>query len=358
MDKLNIRSYGKFGSTHSWSHCTRSILYELYRLGHNLHINSTDGYAFANNEMEKFFNKTISNADIDFCYTLPINFNKWFDPSSRLKLSIFNWESSILPPGWVQNQKYVDFILPSSNSVKNLFLDSGWQEDKIKVVPLGVDWDHFKDAEPLKISGLNSFKFLNVSIPHFRKNINLVVTAYYDAFSSNDDVSLVLKTDLSKPKNYFECYVPDVIKDCQKKFFGKKLPKLHIIIDKYKDMAPLYKMSDCLVSASSFEGFGLPMLESIAAGCQVIAPRCSGQTDFLDDNNAFLLDVKKIPADKKYQYWKDIPGAHTFMPNVCDISQKMIDVFSGKKKYYNQDLKSYFSWQNSANKIVEIYENI
>ncbi len=357
MKKLNIRSYGKFGSSHSWSYTTRSLAYELYKMGHSLSIQSTDGYLYAQNDLSQFYNKPINPIDIDFCYTLPVNFKSWFNKDSRLKLGIFNWESSLMPKEWISAQNDVDFILPSSDSVRQVFLDSGWDNNKVITLPLGVDWNHFGSAEPINISGSNSFKFLNVSIPHYRKNIDIVVNAYYDAFSHNDDVSLFIKTDLSKPNYYFECYVPDLIKESQKKFFGKRLPKIHIIIEKYKDMAPLYKASDCLVSASSFEGFGLPMLESLAAGCQVIAPRCSGQMDFLNDDNSFLINCKKVKAEKKYQYWKEIPEAYTYLPKSDEISEKMLDVYSGKRKKSDENLKSKFSWENSANKIMSIYEN-
>jgi len=358
MRKLKIRSYGMFGATHSWSYTVRSIMYEFYKMGHDLYINSTDGYNFAPKELSSFYNKDTDSADIDICYTLPRNFKKWFNPNSKLKLGIFNWESTSMPPEWRNFVDDADIILPSSSCVRDIFIENGWPESKLITVPLGVDWSKFDSANPMEISGLNNFVFLNVSIPHHRKNIDLILDAYYSVFSQQDDVSLIIKSSFDRPRNKFECDLSQVISSVSKKHPGKALPKVHLVIDKLNNIESLYKRADCLVSASSFEGFGLPMLEGFAAGLQVIAPRCSGQLDFLTDENSFLVDVQKIKAGEKYQYWRADESSYTYLPAKLSLMQKMKDVYLGDRKNININIKENFSWENSANKIINIYENI
>ena len=358
MRKLKIRAHGMFGATHSWSYTVRSLMYEFYKMGHDLYISSTDGYGFAPKEMSHFFDRDTDQADIDLCYTLPRNFKQWFNKNSKLKLGIFNWESTSLPKEWISSINDVDFILPSSSCVKDIFIQNGWPESKLITLPLGVDWDSFESASPMEIFGLNKFVFLNISIPHYRKNIDLVLDAYYSAFSSRDDVSLVIKSSFDKPKNKFECDLSQLINSVAKNHNEKSLPKVHLVIDKLNNIESLYKRADCLVSASSFEGFGLPMLEGFAAGLQVIAPRCSGQLDFLTDENSFLVDVQKIKAGEKYQYWRADESSYTYLPSKSSLIENMKSVYSGKKKNINFRLKEEFSWKNSANKIINIYENL
>lgn len=354
---LKIRAHGMFGATHSWSYTVRSILFEFYKMGHELYITSTDGYNFAQKEMSKSFDRDIDNADIDICYTLPRNFQQWFNKTSKVKIAIFNWESTALPPDWLKYLDHVDYVIPSSAAVHDVFIKSGWPAEKIITVPLGVDWEHFGSSSPMDIPGLNSFKFLNISIPHYRKNIDIVLDSYYSAFTTNDDVSLLIKSSFDKPKNKFECDLSEIIKVVQGRHKDKRLPKVHILIEKFKDMAPLYKAANCLVSASSFEGFGLPMLEAFAADLQVIAPRASGQLDFLNDDNSFMVGVDKISAGEKYQYWKPDNSASTFLPKKSDIIESMREVYSGKTKSFDKKLIDEFSWKNSANKIINIYDN-
>ena len=346
-----------FGATHSWSNTVRSICFELYKMGHDLYITSTDGYSLAPKEMSHFYGKDTDNADIDFCYTLPKNFKRWFSPSSKLKLAIFNWESTVIPPEWVEFLSNADYILPSSHSVRQIFIENKWPKEKLIVLPLGVDWNNFRNAGPMDIGGLNSFRFLNISIPHHRKNLDILFDAYYSEFKQDDNVSLIIKSSFDKPKNRFECDLSNVISVAQKKHGGKILPKVHIIAERLMDIAPLYKSANCLVSASSFEGFGLPMLEALAAGIQVIAPRASGQLDFLNDNNAFLIDTSKIRAGEKYQYWRPNNDSFTFLPKTGDLATNMRAVFSGGKKDPSNLLEDKFSWENSAKGILKIYEN-
>jgi hypothetical protein len=90
----------------------------------------------------------------------------------------------------------------------------------------------------------------------------------------------------------------------------------------------------------------------------VIAPRASGQLDFLTDENSFLVGVDKIKAGDKYQYWRPDEKSTTFYPRVDELAQSMKDVYSGKRKDYDSSLKDNFSWKNSANKIINIYENL
>ena len=356
MKKLKIRAHGMFGATHSWSHTVRSILFEFYKMGHELFITSTDGYGFAQKEMSGCFGREVDNADIDICYTLPKNFKQWFNPTSKLKLAIFNWESTGVPTEWLSFLKDVDYVLPSSTAVRDIFISNGWPAEKLVTIPLGVDWGLFSNAEPLKIDGLNSFKFLNISIPHNRKNLDILFDAYYSEFKSTDDVSLIVKSSFDVPKNKFECNLSEIILNAQKKHNKRLSPKVHILTERFKHIAPLYKASDCLVSASSFEGFGLPMLEAFAAKIQVIAPRVSGQLDFLNEENSFLISVDKIKAGEKYQYWKPRDDSYTFLPRVDELASSMRSVFSGNKKEYDKSLVDKFSWENSAKSIINIFE--
>ena len=358
MKPLKIRAHGMFGATHSWSYTVRSLIMEFHKMGHDIYVTSTDGYSFVPKELSPYFNRDTDQADIDLCYTLPRNFQQWFNQKSKLKIAIFNWESTSLPLEWNECLKHVDFILPSSEAVRDIFIQNGWDQKKLVTLPLGVDWEQFSAAAPMEISGLNKFRFLNISIPHYRKNIDLIFDAYYSSFSANDDVSLIIKSSLSHPKNKFECDLNEIVKLMQSKHAKKMLPKVHLVIDKLQDIAPLYKSADCLVSASSFEGFGLPMLEAFAANIQVIAPRASGQLDFLNDQNSFLVNVDKIKAGDKYQYWRPDEASTTFYPRVDEIAQSMLDVYNGKRKLFSESIKEDFSWKNSANKIINIYENI
>ncbi len=362
MDPLKIRSYSMLGTHHSWAVTMRFLLAEFIKAGHDIYLKSANGKSLIPQEWYQYLDRTCEQADLDIGYSLPRNFKERFRNNSKLKLAIYNYETSVLPPEWIKLIDLVDYVLPSSNFSKQVFIESGWSEEKCIVVPHGIVLDDFKNQDKFQFNNKKPFRFLNISIPHYRKNIDILVDAYYSAFAGNNDVCLVLKTSLEKPKRgfRFEADVAKQIVEVQKKHQGRALPMIEIIQERYPSMVPIYNSCQALVSASSSEGFGLPLLEGLAANLVVIAPRCTGQLDFLNDQNSLLVDVKKIKADARYQYWKASPEAETYQPVLEDLSAKMLQSYQDynnlKRQFSSkaEETVKTFTWENAAKKILEI----
>jgi glycosyltransferase involved in cell wall biosynthesis len=362
--KLKIRAHTMLKNKHSWSISVTEILKQLHIMGHDLYIVSTDGYPDDCDVLKKYFGRNCDDPHIDFCYTLPGNWKDRFSKNSKIKASIFNYETSIVPKEWKYETKYLDYVLPSSNFSKEIFLKNGWDEKKLHLLPLGYDKDSFLDKNIYDVRGARKFKFLTVAINHYRKNLDKLIRAYYKSFSDEDDVSLILKTNLSNPKTKFEFHVISMINLIQKEFGGKKLPNLILLDDKIDNMATLYNLCDVFISASSSEGFGLPFLESMAANKLIIAPRATGQLDFLDDKNCLFLNMSEVIADQNVQYWRADKLGKTWSPDISDISEKMIfahknsDVLLENFSKNFDDVLEKYTWNNTAKKLVSLYDNL
>ena len=360
----NVRMHTMLGTNHSWAITMRGFADAFLKLGHNVNLISTNGTDDIPLQMQRSTREAYDDVDIDFCYTLPRNFRSRFLRKSKAKFAIYNYETNLMPKEWKRHSSDLDFVLPSSNFCRDIFIQNGWPEDKCVVVPLGINSELFKDQRVCKLSTTKSFKFLNISIPHYRKNIAGALEAYYSAFSEEDDVCFVLKTSLARPRHKFECDIRAEIAMVQKKFRGKKLPQVEVISKNFTSLVPLYNACDVLVSASSSEGFGLPFLEAMAANKIVIAPRCTGQLDFLNDNNSVLIDCSKVQADARHQYWKPTKGAETYMVDPRSLSEKMIESYNNYSCLKGSLLKEMrntvdlFSWESSAKKVIGLYENI
>jgi glycosyltransferase involved in cell wall biosynthesis len=348
------------GGNHSWSVVMRSLAKGFLSLNNSVYLKSTNGLSDVDKSLLKFINKTNNSYDLDICYTLPRNFKARFNSKSNMKAAIYNYESSGMPKEWTACHKHIDFLFPSSNFSKDIFIANGWPEEKCIVIPHGVDLDSFKEKRPCVFATKKKFKFLNVSIPHYRKNIDLVIDAYYNAFTEDDDVCLLLKTSMKRPKLAFECDVKNLIMSVQSKYRNKNLPQIEVVTKNFDSMIPLYNGVDCLVSASSSEGFGLPLLEAIAADKIVIAPHATGQIDFLNDKNSLLIDTRVVKADRRYQYWRPSPNATTYMPNVQQLSEKMLDAYNNYNDLYNKlsngmrDTVNKFTWENACKEILKL----
>jgi glycosyltransferase involved in cell wall biosynthesis len=160
----------------------KSLIEQFINLGHQPYLISTNGKSNIEKELdrylyedEKSLQKICPEPDIDLCYTLPRNFKSRFQKESKLRLAIYNYESSHVPEEWIKCHQHIDYLLPSSKFSKEIFVKNGYPEEKCIVVPHGINHSDFfrKDKVPLKND--RSFQFLNVSIPHYRKNIDLLV---------------------------------------------------------------------------------------------------------------------------------------------------------------------------------------
>ena len=68
---------------------------------------------------------------------------------------------------------------------------------------------------------------------------------------------------------------------------------------KPEDVARLINSSDCFVLTSRGETFGIVYIEAMAKGKPVIATRCGGPENFVDESNGLLIPVDNIDATSK-----------------------------------------------------------
>ncbi len=375
MKKLKIRSYGMLatigtaGSASSWAHTIHYLAKSFHQHGHELYLNTTNGIKGVPKELLKFF-RDCPDPDIDIVYTLPQNYPHRFSGAlagtkkAKLRLGIFNYESSILPEGWAQYHTYVDYFLPSSEYVRDIFLRAGIPDSKIMVLPLGVDFAALNAPvdEGFEFNTKKKFKLLNISIPHARKNIPLLVDAFYEEFTGDDDICLIVKTTIGGKKDHFEIDVKKEVEAVEQKHQGKNLPELILLEHRFNNMATVYKKTDALINVAASEGFGLPLLEAMACDKLVAAPRYGGVLDFLDRDNSLLIDTAEVQAPAEYQYWQATPNATVGLPKKESIRATMRNLYENYEKLHgelNVNMKktvSRFTWDNSANLILDLFD--
>ncbi|MFA6016680.1 MAG: glycosyltransferase family 1 protein [Patescibacteria group bacterium] len=101
-----------------------------------------------------------------------------------------------------------------------------------------------------------------------------------------------------------------------------------------EDLPFLYSAASLTVYLSSYEGFGLPPLESLACGTKVIAGDNSSLKETLDKE--FLVDIN----DKN------------------KVLEKMKYLLSNKIKVDSKAIQNRFNWKESARKFLEIISSI
>lgn len=122
--------------------------------------------------------------------------------------------------------------------------------------------------------------------------------------------------------------------------------RIHLVGYKSReDISKIYEKADCFVLVSRRETFGVVYIEAMLAGLPVIATRCGGPEDFVNENNGILVDVDNElqltnalleMIEKSVSYSKNKIHEETiskFNPDV--ISHKIIDKYNEiENEYY------------------------
>jgi len=244
---------------------------------------------------------------------------------------------------------------------KETFTNAGVTKP-IHVVPLGVDPELFNpDIKPLP-KNKNNKRFTFVSCFEYgeRKAPEILLKAFNEEFSSKDNVQLLLKINNNdKNLNVYASMAG----------IGLKPSRAPIYVlyntEFYEDtLGSFYRNSDCFVSATMGEGWGMPQIESAACGLPVITTGWSGVTEFLNKENGtdkLLVDYKLIPAVARCPYYE---GQLWAQPKIEDLKAKMRWVYEHQdeaKEYglkCSQTIREKYSWDNSAKIVIDRLKTI
>ncbi|MDP9387057.1 MAG: glycosyltransferase, partial [Actinomycetota bacterium] len=219
----------------------------------------------------------------------------WRPPDHGAWVVVQPWEFGGLPDEWLPALHHeVDEVWCYTNHVRHCYVASGVPEEIVRVVPLGVDARRFTPdgpPYPLRTSKGTRLLFLGGTIP--RKGIDVLLRAYGDAFSADDDVCLVVKSTGSS-----SFYRPSAQDDAVRALADDPAaPEVELITDDLspEEVAALYRSCHVLVHPYRGEGFGLPVAEAMASGLPVVVTAHGACLDFCDEENAYLVPADVVP---------------------------------------------------------------
>lgn len=165
------------------------------------------------------------------------------------------------------------FLLPRATKIrvvserikKSLLLDSRFkiQDSKIHVLPVFIDMEALL-KQPIGFSlreKFHEFKKIVITVSRLEKekNIDLVIKAFKKVLEQEPKVGLIICGDGSLKKD-LEGLVQNLNLEKTVKFLGW-----------VTETASLYKTADVLVVASSYEGYGMNMVEASVFGLPIVA---------------------------------------------------------------------------------------
>lgn len=236
----------------------------------------------------------------------------------------------------------MDCILTFSSFCKGTIKHSGVVKN-IEILNPAID-DMFLEHNQ-KISD-GKFRYLTFCSCVQRSNIYQIVQSFVDAFSENENVELVIKTNEDCNLNFISDY--SIYK------------KLNIkIIDSYLSDQELYSLlcsSDCLIHASHGDGFGSFVFQAAGVGLPIIMTNWSTPVEYIDKTMSFPISLY---SEKPFSKNGKINGSWA-NANKRHMEKLINDVINDKNesqkrgKLAAEYIKNNHSWEVSANKLVPL----
>lgn len=216
-------------------------------------------------------------------------------------------------------------IAVSENTKKDIIQILNIPSDKIDVVYHGHSMilDH---STP--VPNLPDNYILFVGARDGYKNFSTFLKAFEIIHKKNKDIFLVCTG------NSFNKQEEKLIKELGLSNFVKN----YFVSD--SQLTYLYQNAICFVFPSLYEGFGIPILESFAAGCPVVLSNTSCFPEIADNAGAFFdpYDIEDM--------------ANTIQKILDDKSYRKILIKNGNLRL------SHFSWDKTAQETVKVYQKI
>jgi autotransporter strand-loop-strand O-heptosyltransferase len=275
-----------------------------------------------------------------------------FPPSPSILFSV--WESTEYPQQFIDNLKHYDQLWVPSEWQRAASIAQGVPEEKVFVVPEGVDPDVYKPTKSIPPD--KPFTFVHVGQWQPRKSTLEIIQAFLKAFPDNPDVRLELSVDTLFPS--------DTYNSTEERLEANGINDPRIIpihFEERDEYIRRLQLAHCFVSCSRSEGWGLPIIEAAACGVPTIVADWGGSTEY--HNDCIKIPIKQlIKPFGIYGNW-DVPGQWC-EPDYEELAQKMYNTYHLYKDCKEDALKlsdkirTKFSWDAAAKKAYDVLEEL
>lgn len=270
-------------------------------------------------------------------------------PNAPLSVGRSMFETDTIPLPWVKKLNELTEIWVPSEFNRITFANAGVDQSRLYVMPEAIDTQKYdlNRIEPFPLKNVKTFKFVSVFDWSSRKGWDILVRAFIEEFSSKEDVSLILKVNKALNRNADPS--KDILNLANSLGF-KEFAHIQVIESYFseEEMLGLYAACDSFVLPSRGEGWGRPYMEAMAMGLPVIGTRWSGNTEFMNDDNSYLIDIEglvPVPSDMPSFYH----GHHWAQPSVEHLKSLLREVYENREEakqrgqFARSDLFSRFS---------------
>ena len=302
-------------------------------------------YGILNDEEREITQIPFIKQRIGIIETTPFDFETI---DTEIKIANTMCENDLMGKPWVKACNGMNYVLVPNVFQKDVFINSGVKEEKVKIIPHGTETDKFLELNrPTRdVFTFGMVGYLNGTEDEEgrkldRKGVFDVIQAFSSEFSEDEPVQLILKT--SNPAfGYYS------------RFTNRQIHTINKLYDTI-ELCNLYHSLDCFVFPSKAEGIGQPPREAMATGLPVIVGNYSGLEEIANEKYCYPISPSGF---FKRKGWVEQPGNWATY-DISELMYLMRYIFEHqaeakeKGKKAAKEIRKNHSWENAAVKMKE-----
>lgn len=252
----------------------------------------------------------------------------------RYNIAYWYWETNQLKKSWLRHRPQLDEVWAGSEFCRNVFEDQ-MQLPSVTIPPV-VEPAVSEVAEPPIPIPRDTMVFMacyDYRSCAERKNPRGTIEAFRRAFPRQNDVMLILKArsgNLTRTLRRQHRKVKRMIRGILPPWTRDRRIVLEEQFLSPGQMNGLMARCDCLISLHRCEGFGLHMAEAMYQEKPVIATGYSGNMDFMNADNSYLVGHRLVPIQQR-----DVPyprGSVWAEPDLDHAAELMRRVYTHRQE--------------------------
>lgn len=256
-------------------------------------------------------------------------------------------------------------IVTSTGWSRDRIIEYGFDRDRVKTIPLGVDTEIFNPIWPNARArgravlgiGEDETLFLNIGPPLWNKGIDVLLQAFAVLRLQGLKVRLMVKDQqdvygisLNGIIETLSASVPSLSQDLVRS--GITTVPMNLAP---RQLATLFGLADCYVSPYRAEGFNLPVLEAISCGIPTIVTAGGATEDFCNDATSLRIQGRfhRKTTDA------GLVGAY-IEPDPDALVEAMSAITNGWRPdrtrfdTARQSILQHFNWRNAADQTARL----
>lgn len=289
--------------------------------------------------------------DTVLIHTVPEYYPAWIRSERQTGRRVFGytvWELESLPGHWPPILNELDAVLVPCRWNVEVFRRSGVTVP-IHVVPHLSQFEAMPAPSDAARAALRTrlgakgrwqdrFVFYTIGYWSNRKAPDLALRAYWQAFTADDPVTMVVKTstgDITRWRRHWRNGFrrrhpsPEITAARMARQLRRPAPWIVVADERLDDaeVLALHEIGDCYVSLARAEGWGLGTFEAARLGKPVVSTLYGGQRDYLRSGHCWTVGHEMVPVYEPT--WSDSykPGDRWAEPSLAEAAAALRSIY-------------------------------